>query len=147
MLLFSGSLNYYFYLNFLKFIFLKNISSRFSCESLFNFWHFWSNARYLKYTHDGLLIWGFLPTALPFKLEKRLYRRDDKAINESLAHPDKAVILQVDNYHWVVCLGVYKFAPWFYRIADPWFGRKMALPLSGYKEITGSAHLILKNSK
>lgn len=101
-------------------------------------------AKYLKYTKDGLIIWGSMPAVLPFKLEKRLYRRDDAEIKKSLKDPKKAVILQVDNYHWVVCLGTYRFAPWIYRCADPWTGKKQVLlrPLGLYSKITGSAHLI-----
>lgn len=102
-------------------------------------------ARYLKYTKDGLVYWNSLPQSLPFKLKKRLYQRNDKEILESLDEPDEAVILQVDNYHWVVACGVYRFAPWIYRIADPWIGKKKALvkPFSPYSEITGSAHFVL----
>ena len=101
-------------------------------------------AKYLKYTRDGLIIWSSMPYVLPFRLDKRLYRQDDIEIKKSLDDPDKAVILQVDNFHWVVCLGVYRFAPWIYRIADPWTGKKKAFVFSGYKKITGSAHLIIK---
>lgn len=101
-------------------------------------------ARYLKYTGDGLVIWSSLPSVLPFKLEKRLYRRDDTEIKRSLRLPNTAVVLQVDHYHWVLACGTYRLAPWIYKIADPWTGRTLPLakPFSSYKNITGSAHLI-----
>jgi hypothetical protein len=101
-------------------------------------------ARYLKYTKDGRVIWDSLPAVLPFKLEKRLYRRDDERIKKSLKDPNRAVIFQVDYHHWVVACGTYKFAPWIYRVADPWIGKKAALikPFLPYRQITGSAHFI-----
>ena len=101
-------------------------------------------AKGLSYTKDGLVIWSSLPKMLPFELDRRLYRRDDKAIKASLKDPDTAVILEVDNYHWVVAIGFYKFAPWVYRIVDPWTGRVTNMAIGPYKRITGSAHLIRK---
>ena len=102
-------------------------------------------AKGLSFTKEGLLIWGSMPKLLPFKLEERLYSRDDRKIKGALAHPDKAVVLQVQNHsHWVVWLGTYKYAPWVYRIADPLFGKKVAFPFSGYSNITGAAILTKK---
>lgn len=89
------------------------------------------------YTKDGLVNWSALKIpAMSF--EKRLHGRNDAEINESLQDPNKAVILQVENYHWVVCLGKDVFGR--YRIADPWFGDKATV--NRYKIITGSAHFI-----
>jgi hypothetical protein len=99
-------------------------------------------AKYLKYTKEGLIIWDSLPSILPFKLEKRLYKRNDEEIKKSLSDPERAVILQVDGCHWVLALGYYKLAPSIYRIADPFFGDKSTS--LRYKKITGSAHMILK---
>jgi ABC-type bacteriocin/lantibiotic exporter with double-glycine peptidase domain len=98
----------------------------------------WDLARELSYTIDGLVIWSSLPKVLPFKLEKRLYSKNDAEIVKSLKDPKKAVILQVDGYHWVLLLN--KIGP-LYWIADPWTGSKKFLNGS-YKSITGSAHFI-----
>lgn len=96
-------------------------------------------ARKQKFTKDGLIIWQALnlPTV---SFEKRLFGRNDVEIEKSLKDPDKAVILQVENYHWVVCLG--KDLLGRYRIADPWFGDKSSV--TRYKSITGSAHFVRK---
>lgn len=96
-------------------------------------------AKKLSFTKDGLLIWSSIPKVLPFKLNKRYYKRDQKALLQALKQPGMAVALQVDGYHWVLGLGVYKFAPWIVRIWDPWNNRKYAFPLSPYKKITGMA--------
>lgn len=89
------------------------------------------------FTKDGLVNWKALKLkAMSF--EKRLYGRNDAEIVKSLNDPNKAVILQVENYHWVVCLGKDIFGR--YRIADPWFGDKASI--NRYKSITGSAHFI-----
>ena len=88
------------------------------------------------FTKDGLVLWSkLLLPAVTF--EKRLYGKQDAEIIKSLKDPHKAVILQVQNYHWVLCLG----QNWngSYRIADPWTGKKANI--SKYNdEITGSAH-------
>lgn len=101
-------------------------------------------AKRLRYTKGGKVYWHSLVNHLPFKFEKRLYKKDDAEIKKSLEDPKRAVILEVDHSHWVVCMYRYKFAPHWYRFIDPWFGKKVAQPFSGYKKITGSAHLILK---
>lgn len=88
------------------------------------------------FTKDGLVIW----TALDIPgliFEQRRYGRNEAEIDKSLNDPKKAVILQVQNYHWVVCLG--KNWNGSYRIADPWTGQKANI--SKYdNDITGSAH-------
>lgn len=88
------------------------------------------------FTKDGLVLWSKL--SLPaITFEKRLYGKNDDEIMKSLKDPNKAVILQVQNYHWVVCIG--KNWSGSYRIADPWTGKKANI--SKYNnEITGSAH-------
>lgn len=92
------------------------------------------------FTKDGLVIWSAL-NLKSMKFEKRLYGRNDVEIMNSLKDPNKAVILQVENYHWVVCLGKDLFGR--YRIADPWFGDKSTV--NRYKIITGSAHFSKNN--
>lgn len=94
------------------------------------------------FTKDGLVKWDKLNLkAMTF--EKRLYGRNDAEIEKSLKDPNKAVILQVENYHWVVCLGKDVFGR--YRIADPWFGDKASI--NRYKIITGSAHFNYRQPK
>lgn len=91
------------------------------------------------YTPDGLVKWAALKMpAMSF--EQRLFGRNDAEIMESLSDPEKGVILQVENYHWVLCLGKDVFGR--YRIADPWFGDKALV--TRYKSITGSAHFTKK---
>lgn len=93
------------------------------------------------FTKDGLIIWSKINLS-KMAFEKRLYGRNDAEILESVNHPDKAVLLQVQNYHWVVCLGKIPFTNQ-YRIADPWFGDKSTtLRYKGF--ITGSAHFVRK---
>ena len=96
-------------------------------------------ARGLKFTNDGLIIWSSLPLLLQFSLSKRLYQRNDVEIGISLKDPKKAVILQVENFHWVVALRRLPFG--VYLIADPWTGTKRLS--TAYKNITGSAHFNL----
>jgi len=93
----------------------------------------------LDFTADGLIIWGSLSKATQFRLEKRLYGENDPEIDISLQDPKKAVILEVDHYHWVVAIG----KNWFgrYKIIDPWFGDRASI--TRYHAITGSAHMIL----
>lgn len=92
----------------------------------------------LSFTKDGLIIWSSLPAHTQFRLEKRLYSRNDVSIKESLKDPKRAVALQVENYHWVLALG--KSPLGGYKIADPWSGDKTTT--RKYKAITGSAHFI-----
>ena len=89
------------------------------------------------FTKDGLVTWKNL-NLKAMKFEKRLYNRVDTEIMASVEDPDKAVILEVDYSHWVVCLGRNIFGK--YRIADPWDGKKKLI--TAYGEITGSAHFI-----
>jgi ABC-type bacteriocin/lantibiotic exporter with double-glycine peptidase domain len=96
-------------------------------------------ARGLSFTSGGLIIWSSMPKLLPFKLEKRLYSRNDDEIMKSLKDAKRAVILQVDGFHWVVALSKIPFTK-HYRIGDPWTGKK-STTLS-YKAITGSAHVL-----
>ena len=98
-------------------------------------------AQKLKFNVEGMIIWSSLPDVVQFKLEKRLYGRFDNEIKKSLDSPDRAVLLQVDHYHWVVALGKSFFGG--YKVADPWTGLKTIVPSKAYKTITGSAHMIL----
>lgn len=93
------------------------------------------------YTKDGLIIWQNLN--LPrFKFQKRLYGRNDGAIQASLKAPDEFVILQVDNQqHWVLATGKTLWGN-DYRIADPWDAKRKTA-CGAYKNITGSAHFKL----
>lgn len=92
------------------------------------------------FTKDGLIIWTKLN--LPnIKFDHRGYGRNDVEIMDALKDPNKAVILQVQNYHWVVALGRGLLKG--YRIADPWFGDKSTT--ARYKDqITGYAIFKLK---
>jgi hypothetical protein len=95
-----------------------------------------------NYTKDGLVIWQ----ALSFKkvaFEKRLYGFQPNEIDESIKHPKKAVILQVnDGAHWVVAIRKAYFGN-DYIVLDPWTGKKVGAR-AAYKNITGSAHFIAK---
>lgn len=97
-------------------------------------------ARNLRFTADGLLIWGSLPSCTAFSLETRFYGQRDDVIRAALAHPKKIVLIQVENYHWVLGLGKSLFGG--YTIADPWFGDKSTT--RRYKNITGGAVLSVK---
>jgi len=90
--------------------------------------------QYLKYTSGGLIIWESCQFT-NFKFEKRIYGRNDLLIKECLKDPNRAIILEVDNSHWVVSTGVNLFGG--YKIADPWFGDFATT--KRYKQITGSA--------
>lgn len=78
-------------------------------------------ASHLKYTAEGYLLWGSLPDA-GLKLIWRYYTRNEQAINEALAAPDKCVALQVNSNHWVWAIGR-KLPLLGYKIVDPWDGR------------------------
>lgn len=97
-------------------------------------------AKKLTFTNDGLLVWTSLPSVTCFKLEKRFFGQQDTVIREALAHPKKIVLIQVENYHWVLGLGRNLFGG--YRISDPWFGDNSTT--KRYKSITGGAVLTLK---
>ena len=96
-------------------------------------------ARNLAFTGDGLLLWGSLPKSTCLTLETRFFGRRDDLIQEALKNPRKVVLIQVENYHWVLGLGRNLFGG--YRIADPWFGDKSTT--KRYKSITGGAVLKL----
>jgi len=109
-----------------------------------DFFKQWKNpqklARELTFTKDGLLVWSRLPKATCFKLEARFYGQKDNIIQEALRHPRKVVLIQVENYHWVLGTGKSLFGG--YNIADPWFGDRSTT--RRYKSITGGAVLVLK---
>lgn len=95
---------------------------------------------FIKYTPDGLVIWESFHLG-QMKFEKRLRTRNDAEIQKSLNDPKKAVILEVDNCHWVVALGKIPFTN-IYRIADPWTGTKRTT--LAYRNITGSSHFFVR---
>lgn len=97
-------------------------------------------ARNLSFTLEGLLMWTSLPKVTCFKLEKRFFGQQDAVIQEALKNPKKIVLIQVENYHWVLGLG--KALLGGYRISDPWFGDYATT--KRYKSITGGAVLIRK---
>jgi ABC-type bacteriocin/lantibiotic exporter with double-glycine peptidase domain len=90
---------------------------------------------YIKYTSDGLVIWGSCQFS-QYRFERREYGRNDANIKAALKNPDTSVILQVDGFHWVVATGTTVFGN--YKIADPWFGDKATV--SRYGRITGAAY-------
>lgn len=92
----------------------------------------------IKYTADGLVIWDSCKFK-GFRFERRERKRDDTNILLALAHPDRAVILQVDNgAHWVVATAYDKVNK-VYKIADPWLGDRSTM--KRYKNsITGAAY-------
>ena len=97
-------------------------------------------AQGLEFTEEGYLVWSSLLKITQMRLEKRLYNRDDVSIIHSLKDPKRAVILQVDGFHWIIALKKLPFG--VYWIADPWTGTKRFS--TAYNKITGSAHLILQ---
>ena len=88
-----------------------------------------------KFTKDGLILWTKLnlPTV---SFIKRGYGRNDVEIVEAIQNPDKAVILEVENFHWVLCIG--KSLLGGYNIIDPWFG-KPSTTRSYKDQVTGYA--------
>lgn len=98
-------------------------------------------AKNLQFTGDGLLLWGSLPSCTAFSLETRFYGQRDDLIKAAIKAPDKIVLIQVENYHWVLGLGSALLGG--YRIADPWFGDTSTT--KRYKYISGGA--ILKVGK
>ena len=97
--------------------------------------------QFQKYTPDGLVLWNTLN--LPkMAFEIRRYGANHAAIQASLKHPDKAVLLEVNHSHWVVALGKVPLVD-AYFIADPWSGSKTTT--YKYKNaISGSAHFVRK---
>lgn len=94
------------------------------------------------YTPSGLILWNKL-NFQKMKFVERVRRFDSTKIQESLKHPKKAVILEVnDGAHWVV--GVKKnLIGKDYTAVDPWTGKQCQV-LATYKNITGSAHFEAK---
>jgi len=78
-------------------------------------------AKRLKF-QGALLLWESVNDSLCFKFERRGYTRDDATIQNCLKDPNKAVLLQVQNYHWVVATGKSIFGG--YNISDPWTGKR-----------------------
>lgn len=98
-------------------------------------------ARKIKnYTRDGLIIWGNLEFE-KMKFERREYGYVPKNIDAALAHPDTAVILQVNHgKHWVVAIRKsYLGLGSGYIAVDPWTGAKCDV-FKVYKNITGAAY-------
>jgi hypothetical protein len=91
---------------------------------------------YIKYTSQGLVIWGSCKFD-GYKFERREYGRNDRNILAALKDPNKAVILQVQGYHWVVATGKTFFGA--YTIADPWFGDRSNVNRYA-NQITGAAY-------
>lgn len=90
---------------------------------------------------DGKIIWSMIEKLFKgkFKFVWRYYKRNDKAIRESIAGATTCVILEVRNgSHWVVATGVYGND---YYCIDPVDGKKK-LVIANFGNITGSAHLI-----
>lgn len=89
-----------------------------------------------NYTPDGLVNWSKLRFP-SFSFSKRTYAEDKAAIIAAAKDPKQAVILQVDGFHWVVCVGKALLRDdWV--IIDPWDGKKKNLK-SAYKAVTGAA--------
>jgi hypothetical protein len=90
------------------------------------------------YTPQGLILWQNMKFA-KMKFDRRIYGRNDAAIRDSIAGPNKAVLLQVDNgSHWVVAVSKTLFGN-DYVCIDPWTGTKCNV-IAKYGNITGSAH-------
>lgn len=92
------------------------------------------------YTPDGLIIWQKL--AVPHaQFEKRIRFFAPTPIQQSLADPKRAVMLEVNfGQHWILA----DRKMWFrndYVCADPWMGKSCAA-IGDYRNITGSAHFL-----
>lgn len=94
-----------------------------------------------NYTKDGLIVWKAL-SFKNMKFDKRTYGRDDNEIRAALKDPNRAVILEVDNAHWVVGVKPTLLSR-DYVVADPWYGDKCNLS-KRYGKITGSAYFSRK---
>lgn len=94
------------------------------------------------FTPQSLIIWSQLERVFGGKMRfsKRLYKRDDKSIKESLLNnPKEAVALEVANgSHWVAVVGVYGND---YYCIDPLDGKKK-LVVRTFGNITGSVHVV-----
>lgn len=93
------------------------------------------------FTKDGLVIWSALRLR-SMKFDRRAYSRDDAEIRAALRDPDRAVIFQVDGFHWVVGIKPTLLGN-DYVVVDPWDGRKKSLR-SAYSRITGAAYFSRK---
>ncbi|MHC1728055.1 MAG: hypothetical protein AB9866_18975 [Syntrophobacteraceae bacterium] len=90
-------------------------------------------AKNLKFTPDGLLLWQSINGKLPFNFVNRFYGRQSATIKECIADPDKACILQINGFHWVVAV---KVIPSGYRVIDPWTGNLTSITAT---QVTGGA--------
>ena len=107
-------------------------------------------AQMLKYTPDGRLLWQSLADnpEIAFKLEKRLYNFDPVEINKSLADENRFVFLNVNNNsHWVFAWRKDLLFGGSYIVADPYPFPAVRKSTRSFRNITGSAHFILKNPK
>jgi hypothetical protein len=88
------------------------------------------------FTSDAKIIWSKI--SIPgMRFTGRLFRKSDAAIDAALRHPDRTVILEVDNgSHWVIAIKRNILG----RIiaVDPWDGTQCDV-ISKYKNITGMA--------
>ena len=88
------------------------------------------------FTPAGLVDWTKLHFET-FRFVKRVRYFDFAAVADALRGEDTAVILEVDNSHWVVATGFYPWNRQVLRIADPWFGDKSTT--KRYGKVTGFA--------
>ena len=98
-------------------------------------------AKHLDFTADGLILWASIGKTLKFHMETRFYGDSPVKIKDGLVNPKKCVVLQVQGYHWVWCLGKIPLTN-IYRIMDPWTG-KTSTTLAYKRQITGGAILTL----
>jgi len=77
----------------------------------------------LRFTADAKLFWQSVSEKLCFDFTWRGYSPDYVKIDAAIKDPETAVILEVENYHWVVALSKVPLTK-IYRIADPWTGSK-----------------------
>lgn len=88
-----------------------------------------------NYTKDGLIIWGNLSFSC-MKWDWREYGYSALKVQQALNHPDRAVILEINNHkHWVVAARRSFFGD-SYVCVDPWTGKKITVDA---KDITGSS--------
>lgn len=89
------------------------------------------------YTKDGLILWN----SIGLKSMKFVWRfkvnPGDAVIREALKNPNKGILLEVNNKHWVLALRPTFFGK-DYVCADPWGGVKCDV-LKKYGNITGAA--------
>jgi len=88
----------------------------------------------LRFTNQALLYWQSVSERLCFNFARRYYGVNYPVIDEALKNPKKAVILEVEHYHWVLAIGKIPFTK-IYRIADPWTGTKRLS--TAYRYISG----------